>query len=37
MAKKIAVAQSTSEDIPDSELDVLNQGGDSIEVLWRSD
>jgi hypothetical protein len=32
MAKKIAVSQSTSGDMPDSGLDVLNQGGDSIEV-----
>ena len=32
MAKKIAVAQSTSGDMPESGLDVLNQGGDSIEV-----
>jgi superfamily II DNA or RNA helicase len=32
MAKKIAVAQSTSGDMPDSGLDVLNQSGDSIEV-----
>jgi len=32
MAKKIAVSQSTSGDMPDSGLDVLNQDGDSIEV-----
>ncbi len=32
MAKKIAVAQSTSGDMPDTGLDILNQGGDSIEV-----
>jgi SNF2 family DNA or RNA helicase len=32
MAKKIAVAQSTSGDMPESGLDVLNQSGDSIEV-----
>jgi superfamily II DNA or RNA helicase len=32
MAKKIAVSQSTSGDMPDSGLDVLNQRGDSIEV-----
>ncbi len=32
MAKKIAVSQSTSGDMPESGLDVLNQGGDSIEV-----
>jgi SNF2 family DNA or RNA helicase len=32
MAKKIAVSQSTSGEVPDSGLDVLNQGGDSIEV-----
>ena len=32
MAKKIAVSQSTSGDMPDSGLDVLNQAGDSIEV-----
>jgi SNF2 family DNA or RNA helicase len=32
MAKKIAVSQSASGDMPDSGLDVLNQGGDSIEV-----
>ena len=32
MAKKIAVSQSTSGEMPDSGLDVLNQSGDSIEV-----
>jgi SNF2 family DNA or RNA helicase len=32
MAKKIAVSQSTSGDMPDSGLDVLNQGDDSVEV-----
>lgn len=32
MAKKITVAQSTSGDMPDTGLDVLNQDGDSIEV-----
>lgn len=32
MAKKIAVSQSTSGDMPESGLDVLNQSGDSIEV-----
>jgi len=32
MAQKIAVAQSTSGDMPDTGLDVLNQAGDSIEV-----
>lgn len=32
MAKKIAVSQSTSGDVPDSGLDVLNQDGDSVEV-----
>lgn len=32
MAKKFAVPQSASGDMPDSGLDVLNQGGDSIEV-----
>ena len=32
MAKKVAVSQSTSGDMPDSGLDVLNQSGDSIEV-----
>ena len=32
MAKKISVSQSTSGDMPDTGLDILNQGGDSIEV-----
>ncbi|ABM31145.1 helicase-related protein [Paracidovorax citrulli] len=32
MAQKIMVAQSTSGDIPESGLDVLNQDGDSVEV-----
>lgn len=32
MGKKITVSQSTSGDMPDSGLDVLNQDGDSIEV-----
>ena len=32
MAKKIAVSQSTSGDMPDSGLEVLNQSGDSVEV-----
>jgi len=32
MAKKIAVSQSTSGDMPDTGLDVLNQDGDSIEI-----
>jgi len=32
MAKKIAVSQSTSGDMPDSGLDILNDAGDSIEV-----
>jgi SNF2 family DNA or RNA helicase len=32
MAKKIMVAQSTSGDVPESGLDVLNQDGDSVEV-----
>jgi SNF2 family DNA or RNA helicase len=32
MARKISVSQSTSGDMPDSGLDVLNQDGDSIEV-----
>ena len=32
MSRKIAVSQSTSGDMPDSGLDVLNQSGDSIEV-----
>jgi hypothetical protein len=32
MAKKIAVSQSTSGDVPESGLDALNQEGDSIEI-----
>jgi len=32
MAKKIAVAQSTSGEMPESGLDILNQDGDSVEV-----
>ncbi|MFG1304685.1 DEAD/DEAH box helicase family protein [Xanthobacter autotrophicus] len=32
MARKILVSQSTSGDVPESGLDVLNQDGDSIEV-----
>ncbi|HFX1500690.1 TPA: SNF2-related protein, partial [Pseudomonas aeruginosa] len=32
MAKKIAVAQSTSGDVPESGLDSLNQDGDSVEM-----
>jgi len=32
MAKKILVSQSTSGDVPESGLDVLNPDGDSIEV-----
>jgi hypothetical protein len=32
MAKKIAVSQSTSGDMPDSGLDVLNDAGDSLEM-----
>lgn len=32
MAKKISVSQSTSGDVPDTGLDVLNQDGDSVEV-----
>ena len=32
MAKKIAVSMSTSGDMPDSGLDVLNDSGDSLEV-----
>ncbi len=32
MAKKIAVSQSTSGDMPDSGLDVLNDSGESIEM-----
>jgi hypothetical protein len=32
MARKIAVAQSTSGDLPESGLDSLNQDGDSVEM-----
>ena len=32
MAEKIAVSQSTSGDMPDTGLDVLNPNGDSVEV-----
>lgn len=32
MAKKIAVSQSTSGDMPETGLDILNQDGDSVEV-----
>jgi len=32
MAKKIAVAQSTSGDMPDSDLDSLNQDGDLVKM-----
>lgn len=32
MGKKILVSQSTSGDVPESGLDVLNQDGDSVEV-----
>ena len=32
MAKKIAVSQSTSGDIPESGLDSLNSDGDSVEM-----
>lgn len=32
MAQKIAVSQSTSGDMPDTGLDILNQDGDSVEV-----
>jgi hypothetical protein len=32
MARKIAVSQSTSGDMPVTGLDMLNDGGDSIEV-----
>ena len=32
MAKKIAVTQSTSGDMPDCGLDVLNDSGDSVEM-----
>ena len=32
MASKIAVEMSTSGDMPDTGLDILNQGSESIEV-----
>ena len=32
MAREIAVAQSTSTDMPETGLDVLNEDADSIEV-----
>ncbi|WP_445344418.1 SNF2-related protein [Buttiauxella selenatireducens] len=32
MARKIAVAQSTAGDIPESGLDILNSDGDSVEI-----
>ncbi len=32
MAMKISVSQSTSGDMPDTGLDVLNPDGDSVEV-----
>lgn len=32
MGKKVTVSQSTSGDVPESGLDVLNQDGDSVEV-----
>jgi len=32
MAKKIMISQSTSGDVPDSGLDILNSDGDSVEV-----
>lgn len=32
MAKKIAMAQSTSGDVPESDLDSLNQDGDLMEM-----
>ena len=32
MARKIMVSQSTSGDVPESGLDVLNQDGDSVEI-----
>ncbi|KPZ03060.1 putative superfamily II DNA/RNA helicase, SNF2 family, partial [Pseudomonas syringae pv. aptata] len=32
MAKKIAVSQSTSGDVPESGLDSLNRDGDSVEM-----
>lgn len=32
MTKKVAAAQSTSGNVPDSGLDALNQDGDSVEM-----
>lgn len=32
MARKIAVAQSTAGDLPESGLDILNSDGDSVEI-----
>jgi hypothetical protein len=32
MAKKIAVSQSTSGDVPESGLEALNPDGDSVEI-----
>ncbi|ECU9386616.1 DEAD/DEAH box helicase, partial [Salmonella enterica subsp. enterica serovar Newport] len=32
MARKIAVAQSTAGDVPESGLDILNSDGDSVEI-----
>jgi len=32
MAKKITVSQSTSGEVPECGLDVLNQDGDSVEI-----
>jgi SNF2 family DNA or RNA helicase len=32
MAKKISVSQSTSGEVPESGLDILNQDGDSVEI-----
>lgn len=34
--KKIAVAQSMSGDVPESNLDSLNQDGDSVEMALAS-
>jgi hypothetical protein len=36
IAKKIAVSQSTSGDMPESGLDILNDAGDSVEVALVS-
>lgn len=35
MVRKTMVSQSTSGDVPESELDVPNQDGDSVEVARR--